>query len=90
MKQFQVISKEKADKVLKILQGQIDYYTSQCGNSSYENLASFNDKRVIFITEQSNVAGISRVAPKARLIVENNNYTEQLKTNILKAFDLLF
>lgn len=84
------ISQQECDRFLAKLANQAQWAKNRCNDSCYENLKSFNNKKVIFISEKDNESGLKRVCPQATLIIENNNYTGQLKRNILKAFDLLF
>lgn len=65
-----------------------DSYSTDTG---YQSLRVFNNNKAIFITESSNVNGIKRFCPKCKaLIEENRRYCDELKRNILRAFDLLF
>ena len=58
---------------------------------SYRALKPFNNKRSLFITESSNALGIRTFAKDCRaIIIQNSNYPQTLKSNIIKAFDLLF
>ncbi len=74
--------------------GYTDYEARLFGYSkdfvSYSNLYQFNNRRTTFITEESNEGGLKEACPKANLIIENNNYTEKLEENVLKALEMLF
>lgn len=59
--------------------------------NSFLALRSFDNKKSIFIIEESNVDGIRNWCPSAKdIIIENSDYSRRLKENVKKALRVLF
>lgn len=57
----------------------------------FDPLGIFNNKRAVFITEESNTSGIREVCPNCRAIIEeNSDYEGKLLENIVKGLAALF